>query len=55
MLTREIPMQRLAEPLEAAYSALFFASDESRYSTGQSLVIDGGMVVSELPAQLSKV
>lgn len=52
-LTREIPMQRLAEPLEVAYGALFFASDESRYITGQSLVIDGGMIVPELPSQLS--
>lgn len=55
MLTREIPMQRLAEPLEIAHGALFFSTDESRYITGQSLVIDGGMVVPELPAQLSKV
>jgi 3-oxoacyl-[acyl-carrier protein] reductase len=55
MLTREIPMQRLAEPLEVAHGALFFSSDESRYITGQSLVIDGGMVVPELPSQLSGV
>jgi len=53
LLTREIPMQRLAEPLEVAYGALFFSSDESRYITGQSLVIDGGMIVPELPSQLS--
>lgn len=52
-LTREIPMQRLAEPLEVAYGALFFSSDESRYITGQSLVIDGGMIVPEVPSQLS--
>lgn len=55
MLTREIPMQRLAEPREVAYGALFFASDESRYITGQSLVIDGGMIVPEVPAQLYRV
>lgn len=53
MLTREIPMQRLADPLEIAYGALFFSTDESRYITGQSLVIDGGMIVPEVPAQLS--
>lgn len=51
-LTREIPMQRLAEPLEIAHGALFFSTDESRYITGQSLVIDGGMIVPEIPAQL---
>lgn len=55
LLTREIPMQRLAEPLEIAHGALFFSTDESRYITGQSLVIDGGMVVPELPAQVSRV
>lgn len=54
-LKREIPMQRLAEPLEIAHGALFFSTDESRYITGQSLVIDGGMVVPELPAQLYSV
>jgi 3-oxoacyl-[acyl-carrier protein] reductase len=52
MLTREIPMQRLAEPEEIAHGALFFSTDESRYITGQSLVIDGGLVVPELPSQL---
>lgn len=53
LLTREIPMKRLAEPLEIAHGALFFSSDESRYITGQSLVIDGGMIVPEVPSQLS--
>jgi 3-oxoacyl-[acyl-carrier protein] reductase len=35
-------MGRLAEPLDVANAALFFASDEGKFCTGQALVIDGG-------------
>jgi 3-oxoacyl-[acyl-carrier protein] reductase len=55
ILTREIPMKRLAEPLEIAHGALFFSTDESRYITGQTLVIDGGMIVPEVPAELARL
>lgn len=37
------PMGRMATPEEIAALALYLASDESAYMTGQSLVIDGGM------------
>jgi NAD(P)-dependent dehydrogenase (short-subunit alcohol dehydrogenase family) len=36
------PLGRLADPLEVAYCVLFFASDESSYVTGSSLMVDGG-------------
>jgi 2-keto-3-deoxy-L-fuconate dehydrogenase len=36
------PMGRLGEPDEIAYLATYLASDESRYTTGQVHVIDGG-------------
>ena len=36
------PMGRLGEPHEIASAALYLASDESRFVTGQILVIDGG-------------
>ena len=32
----------LGEPEDQAYGAVFLASDESRYMTGASLIIDGG-------------
>ncbi len=35
-------LQRFAEPEDIAHAALFFASSESDFITGQHLVIDGG-------------
>jgi NAD(P)-dependent dehydrogenase (short-subunit alcohol dehydrogenase family) len=41
-----IPMGRFGEPAEIAYGALFLASDESSFMTGQSLLIDGGITAA---------
>lgn len=38
-----IPMGRFGEPIEIANGALFLASNESSWMTGQSLIIDGGI------------
>jgi NAD(P)-dependent dehydrogenase (short-subunit alcohol dehydrogenase family) len=37
-----IPMGRVGTPEEVAQVALFLASDDSSYITGQSIVVDGG-------------
>jgi meso-butanediol dehydrogenase/(S,S)-butanediol dehydrogenase/diacetyl reductase len=45
LLTRFTPLGRACEPEEIAPAAIFFASDESSYITGQNLLIDGGATV----------
>jgi 3-oxoacyl-[acyl-carrier protein] reductase len=40
-----IPLGRVAQPEEIAAVALFFASDEASYITGQTLLVDGGRTV----------
>jgi 3-oxoacyl-[acyl-carrier protein] reductase len=42
-----IPFKRLGKPEDVAYAALFFASDEACYITGQTLIVDGGQVLPE--------
>ena len=44
-LLARIPMRDMGRPEDIANCALFLASDESRYMTGQVLVCDGGMVM----------
>jgi len=46
-LAESIPMKRLGEPVDIAYATLFLASDESKYITGQSIIVDGGIVLPE--------
>ena len=41
-LDREIPLQRMGEPLDIANGCLFLASEEAKYMTGSELIIDGG-------------
>ena len=41
----KIPMKSLGTPEDVARAALFLASDQSAYITGQVLVVDGGMVM----------
>jgi len=42
---RSIAMGRIGSPEDIADAALFFASDLSRYVTGQVLGVDGGMLI----------
>ncbi|WP_256756898.1 SDR family NAD(P)-dependent oxidoreductase [Cohnella sp. WQ 127256] len=42
---RTIPLGRVGQPEEIADTALFMASDESRYMTGHCLVVDGGQLI----------
>ncbi|MBL7974641.1 MAG: SDR family oxidoreductase, partial [Candidatus Kapabacteria bacterium] len=40
-----IPLKRPALPEEVAASVAFFVSDDASYITGQTLCVDGGMVM----------
>lgn len=44
--TARIPLGRMAVPEDIAKLVSFLASDKSDYMTGQSLVIDGGVILS---------
>ncbi len=46
-MAASIPMKRLGSVDDIANAALFFASQEAAYITGQTLVIDGGQVLPE--------
>jgi len=48
-----VPMRRLGSVADVANAALFFASEEAAYITGQSLVIDGGQILPESLAALA--
>ncbi len=45
-LHRRIPLGRAGLPEEVASAALFLASDDCRYITGQMLVVDGGLSIT---------
>lgn len=47
-LARQIPLGRIAEPEDIGGAAVFLASDEARYITGQMLFIDGGILANQL-------
>tara|TARA_R110002096_G_scaffold52565_5_gene137423 strand:+ start:116 stop:886 length:771 start_codon:yes stop_codon:yes gene_type:complete len=42
-LGRQVPIGRVGKPREVAYGILYLASDESSYTTGSELFIDGGI------------
>ena len=42
---RRFPLQRLGKPSEIVGTALYLASSDSDYLTGQVIMIDGGMVL----------
>ncbi len=44
-LLKKIPLGSLGQPEDIANTALFLASPQSRYITGQVLTVDGGMVM----------
>lgn len=43
-IAASIPMQRFGKLEELAHTALFLASDQAGYITGQTITVDGGMI-----------
>lgn len=42
LFLRHVPLKRMGEPEEIAAAVVYFASDESAYTTGQIMVVSGG-------------
>lgn len=45
-LLDSIPIGKIGKPENIAYTALFLASDEANYITGQTITVDGGRVIN---------
>ena len=54
-MARYIPMGYIGDPNDIAYAMLFLATDEARYITGQTIIVDGGSTLPESPAFLEEL
>ena len=45
---KNIPLGRIGTPPDCGGAAVFLASDDARYITGQTLVVDGGLTASQI-------
>ena len=46
-MAASIPLKRLGKPEDIGVAALFFASQEAAYITGQTIIVDGGQILPE--------
>jgi 3-oxoacyl-[acyl-carrier protein] reductase len=53
-MTAAIPAGRLGSVADIGNAALFFATDEAGYITGQALVVDGGQILPESQAAIAE-
>lgn len=44
-MEREIPLRRLADPVEIARAVFFLGNEDNTYITGHELVVDGGLSI----------
>ena len=54
-MANSIPLKRLGSVEDIANAALFFASDEAAYITGQQIVVDGGQILPESLEALEEI
>jgi meso-butanediol dehydrogenase / (S,S)-butanediol dehydrogenase / diacetyl reductase len=45
-VSAEYPLERIAQPREIARAAVFLASDDASFMSGQPLVVDGGLLAT---------
>ncbi len=45
---KDIPLKRFGTPEEVAYAVLYLASDESSYTTGSEIIVDGGVLAGTM-------
>jgi 3-oxoacyl-[acyl-carrier protein] reductase len=50
-----IPAGHLGDPTDIAYAMLFLATEEARYITGQTIVVDGGSTLPESPTCMDEL
>ncbi len=51
-IAKIIPAGYIGEPEDIAYAMVYFASDQARFVTGQTLVLDGGQILPENPSAM---
>ena len=53
-MAASIPLKRLGSVEDVGHAALFLASKEAGYITGQSIIVDGGQIIPELLEALAQ-
>ncbi len=46
---KRVPIKKMGEPWDVAYTALFLVSDEAKHITGQVVAVDGGQMLNPAP------
>lgn len=54
-MATSIPLKRLGDVEDIGNAALFFASDEAAYITGQTIIVDGGQTLPESLEAISEI
>jgi 3-oxoacyl-[acyl-carrier protein] reductase len=54
-MAASVPLGHLGDVEDIGHAALFFASSEARYITGQTIIVDGGQILPESPDALSQM
>ncbi|MBT7174678.1 MAG: 3-oxoacyl-ACP reductase FabG [Gammaproteobacteria bacterium] len=54
-MAASIPLKRLGKVTDIGNAALFFASDEAGYITGQTIIVDGGQIIPESLEALEEI